>query len=34
MEYKGQTLTNSGVGAKDMHMTDGAVIYIGTINFG
>ena len=34
MEYKGQTLKSSGVGAKDMHMTDGAVIYIGTINFG
>lgn len=34
MEYKGQTLISSGVGAKDMHMTDGAVIYIGTINFG
>lgn len=34
MEYKGQTLKSSGVGAKDMHMTDGAVIYIGTINYG
>lgn len=33
MEYKGQTLTSSGVGAKDMHMTDGAVIYIGTISW-
>lgn len=31
MEYKGKTLTSSGVGARDMHITDGAIIYIGTI---
>ena len=34
VEYKGQTLTSAGVGAKDMHVKDGAVIYIGTITFG
>ncbi len=34
MEYKGQTLTSSGVGAKDMHMTDGAVIYLGIETWG
>lgn len=33
-EYNGTTLTSSGVGAKDMHVKDGAVIYIGTISFG
>lgn len=32
--YKDMTLTSSGVGAKDMHMTDGAVIYIGIISWG
>lgn len=34
VEYEGMTLTSSGVGAKDMHMTDGAVIYVGTISWG
>ena len=34
VEYKGQTLTSSGVGASDMHLEDGAIIYIGTIIFG
>ena len=32
-EYKGQTLTSSGVGVLDMHYEDGAVIYIGTIKY-
>lgn len=30
-EYGDMTLTSAGVGAKDMTLTDGAVIYIGTI---
>ena len=34
MEYKGMTLTSSGVGAGDMTVSDGAVIYIGTIIYG
>lgn len=34
VEYKGMTLTSSGVGAGDMTVTDGAVIYIGTIVYG
>ena len=34
VEYEGQTLTSSGVGASDMHIEDGAIIYIGTISFG
>ena len=33
MKYGTYTLTSSGVGAKDMHITDGAVIYIGTITW-
>ncbi len=33
MDYKGTTLTSVGVGAKDLHITDGAVIYIGTITY-
>lgn len=32
--YKDMTLTSAGVGAKDMHITDGAVIYIGLIVWG
>ena len=31
MTYNGLTLVNAGVGAKDMTIEDGAVIYIGTI---
>lgn len=31
VEYDGQTLISSGVGAAEMHLEDGAVIYIGTI---
>ena len=31
MTYNGLTLISSGVGAKDMTVSDGAVIYIGTI---
>lgn len=31
MEYKGTTLGSAGVGAKQLHITDGAIIYIGTI---
>lgn len=34
VEYKGQTLTSSGVGVTDMHIKDGAVIYFGIISFG
>ncbi len=33
VEYNGQTLTSSGVGASDMHIEDGAVIYIGLISW-
>lgn len=33
MEYNGTKLVSSGVGAKDMTITDGTVIYIGTITF-
>lgn len=33
MEYEGKTLTSSGVGASLMLITDGAVIYIGTIQY-
>ncbi len=33
VEYKGQTLTSSGVGAGDMHIKDGAVIYIGIVKW-
>lgn len=32
-EYKGTRLVSSGVGAKDMHVEDGAIIYIGTITW-
>ena len=31
MEYKGVTLGSVGVGARQLHITDGAIIYIGTI---
>ena len=31
VEYNGMTLTSSGVGASDMHVEAGAVIYIGLI---
>lgn len=34
MEYRGTTLTSTGKGAKDMSITDGAIIYIGTISWG
>ena len=33
LQYKGKTLTSSGVGAKDMTLEDGAVIYIGTVKY-
>ena len=33
MDYNDMTLTSSGVGAKDMTLCDGAVIYIGTISW-
>ena len=33
VEYKGQTLTSSGVGALEMHIEDGAVIYITTVSW-
>ena len=33
MEYGSITLTSSGVGAAAMHITDSAVIYIGTITW-
>jgi hypothetical protein len=33
IEYKGQTLHSSGVGAYSMTLEDGAVIYIGTIKY-
>lgn len=33
VEYKGQTLTSSGVGVTDLHIEDGAVIYFGMISF-
>ena len=32
-DYKDMTLTSTGVGAKDMTVCDGAVIYIGTISW-
>jgi hypothetical protein len=31
--YNGVTLTSSGVGATDMHLEDGAIIYIGLVTF-
>ncbi len=31
VDYEGQTLTSSGVGANEMHIEDGCVIYIGYI---
>lgn len=31
VEYEGKTLTSAGVGAYEMTLSDGAVIYIGTI---
>ena len=31
VEYEGKTLTSSGVGAAEMHIEDGCVIYIGYI---
>ena len=34
VEYKGETLTSTGVGASLMTIEDKAVIYIGTVNFG
>ena len=33
LEYDGKTLTSTGVGAKDMTIEDGAIIYIGTIEW-
>ena len=33
MEYKGHTLTSSGLGSSSMHIEDGAIIYIGTIKY-
>lgn len=33
VEYKGQTLTSSGVGALEMHIENGAVIYITTVSW-
>ena len=33
MTYDGTSLTSSGVGAKDMKIEDGAIIYIGTISY-
>ena len=32
-KYNGVTLTSAGIGAKDMTITDGAIIYIGTISY-
>lgn len=29
VEYEGETLTSSGVGASEMHIEDGCVIYVG-----
>lgn len=34
VEYEGQSLTSSGVGANEMHIEDGCVIYIGYITWG
>ena len=31
MDYNGTTLKSVGVGADELHVTDGAIIYIGTI---
>lgn len=31
VEYKGQTLTSSGVGVSEMHVENGAVIYIAAV---
>ena len=31
--YNGVTLTSAGVGAADMHLEDGAIIYIGLVTF-
>ena len=31
IDFDGKTLTNSGVGAADMTVEDGCVIYVGTI---
>lgn len=33
VEYNGQTLTSAGVGASDMHLEDGCVIYVGIIKY-
>ena len=33
VEYQGMTITSSGVGATDMRLKDGAIIYIGLITF-
>ena len=33
IEYKGKTLISSGVGFNEMHLKDGAVIYIGLISW-
>ena len=33
LEYGGKALTSAGVGAKDLHIKDGATIYIGTITY-
>ena len=33
VEYKGQTLTSSGVGASEMHIENGAVIYITAVTW-
>ena len=33
VEYKGKTLTSSGVGIGSMSVVDGAIIYIGTIKY-
>ena len=33
IDYKGTTLTSSGVGATDMSLEDGAIIYVGIIKW-
>lgn len=33
MDYKGTILTSVGCGAKDLHVKDGAIFYIGTITY-
>ena len=34
MKYKNHALTSSGVGAKDMTILNGCIVYIGTITYG